>query len=880
MKYLKGRDNYLNELKVNSGLVPYTKNDSIIKLNEEALTNSTKWGDSLLGRLINSAIRKAKIGVGLLRINNVIKSLYKLFDDMVADGVIKEMPVASRIKIYKFYLIKFIEEVEKVSADPSDYVLNEPGAEDDAEVEGIDEIKNMTDAVITDIEKYMSDIISDSESSGEIPKNEIDELELDKKDLIEALTKFRESLDEIKAPEGDKEETPVVEEPKKTEFVYSENMVSNLKSVYMILFYYHQTIVSKKPVAGVAKPEEIKKPQPENMGKTSAVVNKIKVTESVLNESVLNPNLSNAIKPLYTYFKSEGKFVFPGESKDRENEFHKFLPQNKDGILKVYKSISLIKEDLTTLLTKPEKVGSHIFNLYKTTRTKPNGDFQGVEGDFQSQIKIFNTTMKSILDTVKVEPKAEAGEDDIEVGKRYKYTNKKGEVKDVLVVDKDKVVQPGPDKKFLTGDDEKGKDINDGEVSVASDKSKVSFPVRPDSLKKESKISNYFDFIKEADENKDTWLVKVHESWKTNFLGNFKNLKKYKLTQEEIDKLVQEVETASKNTKSLKIVGKDPVIEIVRLFNRAYRLHTTQVIPTGRSGGVVSNKTFMEYTSFGSGTPENAGFGGGPYRNNALFTKWENAVLDIISSSKYRIIFNEEATIQVGEGNPVEDFGRKLLTFMNNLLDNVKMYEDGEQKKFIDKYFNIDTKTGELNSPGMNDEKTNAKNASSQKQKNVDFTEQDEIKFEEGQIFKFNYKEGTLYGHVYSIKNNKTYIKFSKNHLFVKKYLPGDIKFKTTPRSVDGPVYFGEIKGAKLTKNKYKLDSCLDVSKKVEKNEVDKSFNIEFLPSKIYLLKEDGSTESYIVDTQSKDFDSTRFLSKRDSKKPQGYDGWYKLFIS
>ena len=115
MKYLKGRDNYLNELKVNSGLVPYTKNDSIIKLNEEALTNSTKWGDSLLGRLINSAIRKAKIGVGLLRINNVIKSLYKLFDDMVADGVIKEMPVASRIKIYKFYLIKFIEEVYKGS---------------------------------------------------------------------------------------------------------------------------------------------------------------------------------------------------------------------------------------------------------------------------------------------------------------------------------------------------------------------------------------------------------------------------------------------------------------------------------------------------------------------------------------------------------------------------------------------------------------------------------------------------------------------------------------------------------------------------------------------------------------------------------------------
>jgi len=880
MKYLKGRDNYLNELKVNSGLVPYAKNDSIASINEEVMTNTITWGDSLLGRLINSAIRKAKVGVNLVRISSVIKSLYKLFDEMVADGVIKEMPVVSRIKIYKFALIKFIEEIEKVAADPSDYVLNEPGVE--VEVEDIDEIKNMTDGVITEIEKYMSDIISTGQSSGEIPKNEIDELELDKKDLIDALTKFRESLDEIKAPEGDKEETSVVSEPKKeTGLVYSENMANNLKSVYMILFYYHQTILSKKPASGVNKAEVVKKPQPENIVKSS-VVDKSKVAESVLlNESVLNPNLSNAIKPLYTYFKNEGQFTFPSESKGRENEFHKFLSGNKDGILKVYKSISLIKEDLKTLLTKPEKVGGHIFNLYKTTRTKPNGDFQGVDGDFQSQIKIFNTTMKSILDSIKVETKVETSEDGVEVGKKYKYTNKEGETKDVLVVDKDKVVQPGPDKKFLTGDDKKGKELESGLVSVASDKSKVTFPVSPESLKKESKlISSYLDFIKEADENKDTWLVKVHESWRNNFLGNFKNLKKYKLTQEEVDKLTQEVEKASKNTKSLKIVGKDPVIEVVRLFNRAYRLHTTQVIPTGRSGGKVSNKTFMEYTCFGSGSPDTAGQSGGPYRNNAVFSKWENAVLDIVSSSKYRIIFNEEATIQVGEGNPVKDFGRKLLNFMNELLDDTQLYKEGEQKKFINKYFNVDIQTKELNSPGKNDTGSNDKLSKQQKQKNVDFTEQDEIKFEEGQIFKFNYKEGTLYGYVYSIKNNKTYIKFSKNHLFVKKYLPGDIKFKTNPKSVDGPVYFAEIKGTKLTKNTYKLDSCLDVSKKVEKNEVDKSFNIEFRPSKMYLLKEDGSTESYTVNTQADDFDSNRFLVKRDSKKPKGFDGWYKLFIS
>ena len=163
----------------------------------------------------------------------------------------------------------------------------------------------------------------------------------------------------------------------------------------------------------------------------------------------------------------------------------------------------------------------------------------------------------------------------------------------------------------------------------------------------------------------------------------------------------------------------------------------------------------------------------------------------------------------MGEGNPVKDFGRKLLNFMNELLDNTKLYQKGEQKNFIDKYFNVDVKSDELNVKGSSDTKKNAEMAEKQKQKNVDFKEQEEIEFKEGQIFKFNYKDGTLYGYVYSTKGNKTYIKFSKNHEFVKKYLPGTVKFKTTPKSIGSvPIYFSDIDGLKLTKKAYKLDGC------------------------------------------------------------------------
>ena len=80
----------------------------------------------------------------------------------------------------------------------------------------------------------------------------------------------------------------------------------------------------------------------------------------------------------------------------------------------------------------------------------------------------------------------------------------------------------------------------------------------------------------------------------------------------EVVKMKEKFDKIEKNMgKSIIINGIDPVLDIVKCFNRAYKIHTTQVIPSGRSGGRVSNKTFMEYTCFGGGDPSNAGKGGG-----------------------------------------------------------------------------------------------------------------------------------------------------------------------------------------------------------------------------------------------------------------------------
>jgi hypothetical protein len=73
--------------------------------------------------------------------------------------------------------------------------------------------------------------------------------------------------------------------------------------------------------------------------------------------------------------------------------------------------------------------------------------------------------------------------------------------------------------------------------------------------------------------------------------------------KDDVEQLKSDFDKKIEQTKDSIIISDiDPVIEICKIFNRAHKLHTTQVIPSGRNNGKVSNMTFREYTSFGGGT--------------------------------------------------------------------------------------------------------------------------------------------------------------------------------------------------------------------------------------------------------------------------------------
>lgn len=212
------------------------------------------------------------------------------------------------------------------------------------------------------------------------------------------------------------------------------------------------------------------------------------------------------------------------------------------------------------------------------------------------------------------------------------------------------------------------------------------------STEKKESLSRYSDFLMILEKNE------FSEDIKSKFDEIFTEdiVKYFEITEEK----KAELESKTKERNEMLFTDADPIIEIVRLFNRAWRIHTPGVIPSGRTGGRVSNSVFREYEYMGSGSPGSPSEpGGGPYRNIELYDNWFESVQDILSDTKYRPIFSENTVLKFTneetgqEGDEISKGGKILLKFINELLSDNKMYkEGGAMSKFIKEYFNLDDK--------------------------------------------------------------------------------------------------------------------------------------------------------------------------------------------
>ena len=767
MRHLHSRDNYLkniNERKIiqQDKMLEDLTTKLILEENAPgsgAFGNNVKWGDSLLGRFINFVIRKIGVGVDMGRISLVSKQMKSQFERLVSESAIRTLSKEDQEDISKVQISSILGVLKK--------------SVDDGEK--VSKIKDITQSTIDNLE-----LLEVSEKSEE-----------SKKVIIAALEEFLKFLEKYKDSDG--KGGPLSEDADKTTDDAEESekgkpgdkisiktgyptMVKNLKSLSLVLANYKKF----KPKAIISAPEDyfyITKG-----GETIETIQKdVKINKNKLAiEQIWSTNAKN-LEP-YT--------IKADKSKMDKNK----LQLGKDIKIK----LALVKESFifeegpiqTTMVGDKSGIGTgggkdrnvgtgkedHLTQAY----TKLKKSCEILEDPKDKGIGVTFDFLKAITD------KSVDEESKLVIKSLYK------EILRYLIGDKKATLNAPADSLFVESIDtikDKNKKIIvaekiarftmraiqfDGQNLYAGlgdlgkplqqfvDSMKELKKIDPEELKEvvkkqESKLlkyDSYLTLIREAEgddaqvkgdeaqaqgENKEDKSTEISKEIKEYFDENL-DFDAFLLSEEEVKEVEEKVEDASKKQgKSIVINGMNPIVEIVRLFNRAYKLHTTDVIPGARTDGAVDRLTYNEYTTFGSSSGNPSATEHGPYRHKKTFNIWEDAVFDILADTRFSPVFAKETVLDDGGGNVREGAGVALRQLMMDLLDGDNLYKSsgggdsaGAQKKAIEKYFgetaenffetNSDVKLGMVDKKtGKNDMEINTENANGITVSNLQF---------------------------------------------------------------------------------------------------------------------------------------------------------------
>jgi hypothetical protein len=796
MKYVKDREQFLKNYK---------------SINEETsagggpMANDIKWGDSLLGRLINWGIRKVGIGVNMGRINLLIPQLKSQFDRILATSAIDEISDEDKLKIFKTQISALLGALKEVVY----------------KKEKVGKIKSITDSTIEEIESLNVD----------------EESEKSKTDILEKLEEFRKFLDQFGDDEGVgiSEEGEEGEEEKEGEgessgkgaesFSSPEtymNIVNNLKALSLMIKYYKNVKISG--AAGGFKEQTQGEFYVTKAGDTiesiqkNTLVNKNKLTTDqiwTINSKILQPYLELATKKgadknklqlkigiKINISKVNENYIFEatfgtGGGKDRANV--------KSGEDQLTQAFGKIKKDLEVLISDKEKgLGISAEFLDQITNNSKDEENRKIIRSLYSEVRRYLVGDKKAT----IQEKDVLFKESIDV---LKDKNKKVIVAEKLARFSKRALQfDGQNLYGGLGDFGKAlKQFVDTLKPILKSKEE-----KPEATK-ESFLRNYSDYVRlireaEGDEEKTKEDEGKPKDLKTettsdkiiDFFEKTFNFDAWVINKTEIEKISKNMDKIGEEQKSVTIDGIDPIIRIVKLFNRAYKLHTVPVIPGGRSEGKVDRATYAEYDAFGGDSM--SATADGPYRNKKMFNIWENAVLDVMSERKYQPIFDAETKIRVGN-KEYPKVGVALRQFMTDMLDGEELYKGdgssdgaGSQKKFLAKYFGDieefkDVKGSDISEKdpetGTLDVESNAELSPKIPTPNFSFISMNNLKDSdfiknkefEGKLFQLkginaDGKDSIIYGFVQEQAGNDIYIVYSRTFFYFLQYCKDQVK--------------------------------------------------------------------------------------------------------
>lgn len=683
MRYLNKREDFLKKKQHIQG-VPY---ETLLEITSSAgpFANDVGWNDSLLGRLINHAIRKARIAAKVPTIKRLIERLKGEFDQIVGQSTVyslsdEDQLLKLRIEMSTFFkeLIFSVENGHEVSI-----------------------LKTLTDGCIEKV---------------------TDMVEFDKKTvLLEELKKFREFLDQFKDGEGsnDVDDSEDDTSGKSTDTGAAGagyvTMVKNLKALALILANYTK-VNTTGSTGSTGKPKKTyitKNGDKLNLIQSDVAKNPNKLDIASIRSK--NPRLNKYAKDdqslpsgLVLLMEATVNTIGTGGAANRgatvvgedhltqafnklKKDIEVLISTKEKGIGVDYKFINDIAANSNNSSNK-----EIIKNLYNEINRYLVGDKKAT---IQEKDKLYTEGIEVLNDKNKIVVVAEKIARFSKRAFQFEKENLYGGLGDLKVplqtfvvtlreINKLPIVTVKKESVFNYNSFLEAKNIldNTSNGQTASTTEKEDDKTQVSATASQAQSQN-------GSEDTGDQSRKILDF----FNENCKEVRAFVISDEEITTLNKKMEESEKNNKGI-IMGMDPIIEIMKLFIKAYKTYTVKTI-TKRTESVDTN-TLSEYTSFGAQSADDTGRQG-PYRNNKLFDLWENAVNDIRKDRKYQAIFTENAKLRlpkVTDPNPTdsEDWvikpnaGAAFRKFINDVLDGDTLYKSGSTgavATFIEKYF-------------------------------------------------------------------------------------------------------------------------------------------------------------------------------------------------
>ena len=638
MRYLQNRERFIIQLKEAQkyGIVG---EEILLK---EVFENDITWGGSLLGRLINSSIRRFKIGYNQVKIDPLLK---KLEDEM--NYLVSASLQGDTLKKYNELLIRsYFEQIKNVclSNNTEDEKLDELLGQHKNLYDPNDPTKNQrTLGIVQEALDVITDDLKDLKKISGVLRDQ----------LIDKLSDFNDDLRKLTVDAG----TPVQpSQSRASNFnVNFSNVLQASLSNQLITdsngsFLKYDLFVEKVNIENLKRTIEDRKRQ-------------ISEEKDERKKELLQNELNNAEERLNSILKKQGNTNNQGNPNMGVVKYSD--KDNKKDNNKNQSDSQPTKDEGKNIESKKPSKGEvdKVLNILKTKKdAKKDPDVINLLSKLSSEIKPMQKSSKI---------KVKYNEDESSLKDAIDRLEK--DINESFIYESSNLLpQPGSSGSTASGSTASG---NTGNTSPSSTGTSNKKTVQD--------VWNEYEF----DKNQIS-----------------------RLTQREVDELNSMLSKGAQDMRYEPQKRPDPIVSIARIFREAHNIYSTDVIPSGRPNGRISQKTFREYYKLGKGPTKWTSDAGpeGPFAVKSIFNKWKTGVEKLLQNQEYRKIlanikfvvpgaedtFNDNYNTKVFEadelGTTDKSSGQILFQFMNDMLDKNKLDDfDTLESTLLNKYFGI-----------------------------------------------------------------------------------------------------------------------------------------------------------------------------------------------